>query len=201
MYACLLICPQKSFGKAVAEIDYSILLSDVMPRLGIPNFVLLDKNFVALPRSEQKTRVKELCESVGEVRNQMTTFKYIKGVKLGHGTCLNSEGLSIEALMKKHRLPPGFRLKAVCGTDGISKDEKTCLCNLSVKEPQILLLARKKFSTGKDLTDLFDEMVNGISALGASLKIGKVLFYSDDPSSMNWPMLEESFFPDPKTIR
>ncbi len=40
------------------EMDYSTLLAEVMPKLNLPNAILLDPEFIRLPRSDQKNTLK-----------------------------------------------------------------------------------------------------------------------------------------------
>jgi hypothetical protein len=192
---CMLIdLSTKEFWESryLREIDYSTLLSDVMPKLDIPNFILLDRNFVAMQRSEQKTRLKELCEAVGAVRQEMLKFNFIPGKKLGWAKLLTDKNMSTIELMHEHKLPPGFRLTVIKGTDGMK-------FSLNIEKPWVLKLF-SDFDGSKNNT--IDTLVERIQALGPAHKIGRVQYYQSTPSSSNWPLDEDeqSIFPDPKTI-
>lgn len=190
-------------SRCLREIDYTTLLVDVMPKLGLPNFILLEREFVALSRTEQKTRVKELCEAVEGVRREMTTFNVVtvkmkypftrkKNKRVETTAGRNAEGLSSIALMHKHKLPPGFRLIVIKGTEGI----KTYLKFEQKRATQIF----KDNSTRDTSTDWLEKMIEQVRALGPALGIGQTEFYETSPSSPNWHSGSESVFQNPKKI-
>jgi hypothetical protein len=205
-------------SRCLREIDFTTLLMDVMPKLGIPNCILLDPKFVAFPHSEKKTRLKELCEAVGTVKQVMMTFKTVNVMvkrrdpfardnsslfrksrmfdqqKLNDKVMVprTDEGLSVIALMHKHKLPPGFRLNIFKGTDGIKVD-------LRLEKQRVIKLFADT-TTNTSSTDWPEKMIEQLRALGPALGIGQTEFYLSTPSSMNWPHGEESVFSDPKTI-
>lgn len=193
-------------NRCLREIDYATLLTDVMPKLGIPNYVLLDREFVALSRQEQKTRLKELCEAVEGVMQEMKTFDTVtltferchhfypnKTTTVNRTVLRNAEGLSTIALMHKHKLPTGFRLSVIKGTDGV----RTCL---KFEDKIVIKIFADSSTKETTLTDWLDKMAKNLQSSGPRLGIGKIEFYQSTPSSPNWHSESKSVFQNPKTI-